>query len=257
MFPYIHIVLPTYGVMAFIGLFTAMLFLYFRKDRYGIEFGDFIKIFISGVIGLLIGSKVLYAVTQIPWLIHNFTVMNLLMLIPQSGYVFYGGLLGTIAGVYIFIRITNCGESQKVYNMITPAIPLFHFFGRIGCYLSGCCYGKPLQSHFDFLGIIRFNRIPTQLFEALFELMMFILCLIAGRKTNVYLLKLYLVCYSIFRFFIEFFRGDDERGFLFVFSTSQWVSAIILISIITSKVRQKRKGFPLTGSAAARSMSAK
>lgn len=245
MFPYIQIVLPSYGVFAFIGFFTALIFLYFRKDKYSVEFSSFIKIFICGAIGLIIGSKILYAVTQIPWLIENFSIMNLIMFVPQSGFVFYGGLLGTIAGVKIYIKKSKYETPENIFNMLTPAIPLFHFFGRIGCYLAGCCYGRPLHSHFDLLGI-RFNRVPTQLIEALYELILFVVCLIVGRKQKTDLLRLYLFCYGCFRFIIEFFRGDTVRGFLFGLSTSQWVSIAIVLFLIADQIRRKKQNLAPT-----------
>ena len=91
MYPYIHITLPSYGVLAFVGGFFAMVFLFFRLEKYNVEFVEFLKMFIISVIGGVIGSKLLFAITQIPWLIEHFSLQNLILLIPQSGYVYYGG----------------------------------------------------------------------------------------------------------------------------------------------------------------------
>ena len=240
MYPYIHIIIPSYGLLAFLGFFLCLMLLYLRKDKFEIGFGQFLKMFISGMAGLLIGSKLLYAVTRIPWLIQNFSFMNLLMLIPQSGFVFYGGLIGAICGVRWYVNRSKCCGMITAFNFITPAFPLFHCFGRIGCFMAGCCYGKEMPP-VNMFGVITLDRIPTQLIEAAFELILFVICLIAEKKNkNTSLLKLYLVTYGIFRFCIEFFRGDAVRGFLFGLSTSQWVSMIIELAIIISFIRNKR-----------------
>lgn len=242
MFPYIHIILPSYGVLAFIGFFLALLFLYFRKDKFEIEFNTFLKIFVFGVIGLIIGSKLLFAITRIPWLINNFSLNNAILLIPQSGFVFYGGLLGTICGVWLYTKKSKSCEIKTAFEFIAPALPLFHVFGRIGCFLAGCCYGKELHTPIDVFGMMTLNRLPTQLIEALFELILFAVCLIVDKKkAELSLMKLYLVCYAVFRFIIEFFRGDTIRGIFIWLSTSQWVSLIILISLVVLHIKSKSK----------------
>lgn len=114
MCPYIQITLPSYGVLAFIGAFAALLFLYFRLDRFDIAFTQFLKLVALCAVGCVLGSKLMYALTQIPWLIENFSAKNLLMLIPNSGYVFYGGLLGMILAIYLYAkkaRLTEAGST--------------------------------------------------------------------------------------------------------------------------------------------------
>ena len=97
------------------------------------------------MLGAIVGSKIVFAVTQIPWLIENFSLTNLIMLIPQSGFVFYGGLFGTIFTL-LFMTRRDAILRKKVFNVAVPAMPLFHAFGRVGCFLTGCCYGKELSN---------------------------------------------------------------------------------------------------------------
>ena len=84
MYPYIHLILPSYSVMAFIGGFVTLIYLYFRLEKYQIEFTSFLKIVVLGVIGCLLGSKLLFAVTQIPWLINHFTFEKMATAIPPA-----------------------------------------------------------------------------------------------------------------------------------------------------------------------------
>lgn len=228
MYPYIHIVLPSYTVMAFVGGFFALCLVFFRLEKFQIQFSSFLIMFFFCIIGGIAGSKILFAITQIPWLIENFSAKNLLLLIPQSGFVFYGGLFGVIFTLMIFTR-KDSDLRKRIFRLSVPAMPLFHAFGRIGCFLTGCCYGKDLSSPMV-IGPIELTQIPVQLIEALAEFMLFLIIIIIDKKCkDVDLLRIYLVSYAIIRFADEFLRGDEVRGIYCGISTAQWISIIILV----------------------------
>lgn len=227
MYPYIHIILPSYMVMALIGGFFAVCFIFSRIDKYEILFTDFIKMFLLCMIGGVVGSKVLFAITQIPWLIKHFSIENMILLIPQSGFVFYGGLFGVIFTL-MFLTRNNADMRKKVFEISVPAMPLFHAFGRIGCFLAGCCYGKKLSTPIV-IGTIEFARIPVQIIESMAEFILFIVLFILSKKNrDIDLLRIYLVIYAVIRFADEFLRGDKIRGIYGGVSTAQWISLIIL-----------------------------
>ena len=227
MYPYIHIILPSYMVMALIGGFFAVCFIFSRIDKYEILFTDFIKMFLLCMIGGVVGSKVLFAITQIPWLIKHFSIENMILLIPQSGFVFYGGLFGVIFTL-IFLTRNDADMRKKVFEISVPAMPLFHAFGRIGCFLAGCCYGKKLSTPIV-IGTIEFARIPVQIIESMAEFILFIVLFILSKKNrDIDLLRIYLVIYAVIRFADEFLRGDKIRGIYGGVSTAQWISLIIL-----------------------------
>ena len=148
------------------------------------------------------------------------------------------------------VKITIYIKKKKLqYNIFadiaTIIIPLFHFFGRIGCFLVGCCFG--VESHIGFtfenspLEVANHvHRFPIQLVEATYNLCLFIILynLLKRSKLKGKLLGLYLILYPVGRFIFEFFRGDEYRGFLFGLSTSQIISIILLfigIYILTKK----------------------
>ena len=154
---------------------------------------------------------------------------------------FFGGLVG---GVIIFligykVVIKKRYPESKFINdilIIAPAcITLAHGLGRIGCFFAGCCYGIETDSiwgvkfpHLDH------NVYPTQLYEAIFLILLSgILSLLAFKYKNKYTMPIYLASYGIFRFLIEFIRGDDRGAFLFdLISPSQVFSIIcVLISV--------------------------
>ena len=66
MMPYLYIVIPTYMLMAVIGIFFAVGLTFFRIEKYEVSFSQFVILLIWVVVGLVIGSKLLFALTQIP-----------------------------------------------------------------------------------------------------------------------------------------------------------------------------------------------
>lgn len=236
MYPYIHITLPSYGVMAFIGAFFVIIFTFFRLDKYGIEFTEFIKFFIFSIIGGILGSKFLFVITQLPWFINNLSWKNLIILVLQSGYVYYGGLFGVLFTLWLTTR-KDADKYNQICGLVIPAIPLFHGLGRIGCMMAGCCYGIKLSNHIQ-VGFLEFDRVPVQIIEAAFEICLFVFFVVLEKcKSKLYTLENYLVIYAVFRFVIEFFRGDEVRGvWAGGFSTAQYISLLILLMTIKKKM---------------------
>lgn len=240
MYPYIHIILPSYAVMAFIGCFAALFFAYIQLERFHILFSTFLTMLLACIAGCFIGAKLLFALTQLPELITDFSVEALLMLLPRSGFVFYGGLFGTIFALMLFTR-KNMDLRRRALRMFTPAFPLFHTFGRIGCFLAGCCYGKELSPPVS-LGGLQLRQIPIQLIEAACEFVIFIVLLILDKKREqVDLLRCYLLAYAVIRFTDEFFRGDLVRGIYGGLSTSQWISLLIVLTYLIKWIKGKNE----------------
>ena len=240
MYPYIHVVIPSYQALAATGAFVIIWYMFFRLEKEGIPFPVFLKLLILCVLGGLTGSKILFAITRIPWLISNFSMRNLLMLLPESGFVFYGGLFGIIF-VLLFMTRKDHVMRERVFSLCTPAMPLFHAFGRIGCFMAGCCYGITLSDPVT-IGPFYIIQIPVQLIEALAEFILFGILFFVSRKVKgMKLLWVYLVSYAVIRFGDEFLRGDQIRGIFFGISTAQWISLIILVSFLGKKLLMKRK----------------
>ena len=133
-------------------------------------------------------------------------------------------------------------------DIIAVNIPLFHFFGRIGCFLGGCCFGIPCEFGFVYTinpiaeanGVTRF---PVQLLEAGFNILLFFFLyhLFKIGKYKNKLIYIYLFVYAIGRFFIEYLRGDAYRGIWFIFSTSQIISIIIILLIFIKIFFEKHR----------------
>ena len=120
----------------------------------------------------------------------------------------------------------------EYFDLMMPSIALAQGFGRIGCFLAGCCYGKETSGA---LAITFTNSdfapnnvplIPTQIYSSVLDFVHFLLLLYVAKhkKTDGQVAACYLIFYSIGRFVIEFFRGDIERGSVGILSTSQFIS---------------------------------
>lgn len=239
--PYVEIFnykIAMYGAMIIIGATFAIILACYRKNHYSIKREDILFSSFYAGIGALIGSKILYIFISMPEIIRNWAVytksLKHFLSIIQGGFVFYGGLIGALIGILIYAKSYKINVLH-LFETLTPSIPLFHAFGRIGCFCAGCCYGKPFSPP---LGIC-FNSspvaphhvhlFPVQLFESGLNLLLFIFLFILSAKKRKLgsILGYYIAFYSTIRFILEFYRYDYIRGFLFGISTSQWFSIIL------------------------------
>lgn len=209
-----------------------------RLDK---NFYDFI--IISAVIILcgFLFAKLLYIVTAFP--ITKF--VQIILLIPdhpvksgliETGFVFYGGLFGGLLGYLVGIKIARCGFFDFI-NIFAFIIPYVHAWGRIGCFCAGCCYGIPYEGVFAVHYTHPVSDVPcghgifpVQLTESLllFAFAFTILPFILKNKPAPFFL-IYLLYYSVIRFALEYLRNDAGRGFIGIFSVSQWISIFIFI----------------------------
>lgn len=171
---------------------------------------------------------------------------------PQSftpAMTFFGGLFGGALGFLLIYFLYYEKHNEPIIKgllLIAPCcICTAHGIGRLGCFLAGCCYGLPTDAWYgvQFPGMTG-KVIPTQLFEMIFLLLLaIILGIFAFKKVTVYTLPIYMFSYSIFRFVIEFYRGD-ERGQLPGLSPSQYWCLIMFIGAIVLIYFYNKKIFP-------------
>ena len=162
------------------------------------------------------------------------------------GMTFYGGLLGGVTTFILMYRYFYLRNNPPIFDkilIIAPAsIALGHAFGRIGCYLSGCCYGIETHSSWDiYFPVHDHAYLPTQLIEMTYLFILAaILALLAFKKITPYTFPIYMVSYGVFRFIIEFFRGD-ERGQLAGLSPSQyWCIALVVLAFPVTLFLKKK-----------------
>lgn len=228
----------TYSVMAILGFAAVFIFCIIRCRQTGIDLEDTVCMIALAIFGLVIFALILYWMTRIKDIIrllpYIFTRFSYFRSQIGIGLVFYGGLFGAFVGCIIYGKLLR-KDIRDMLQMTVPCIPLFHFFGRLGCFFGGCCHGIENER----FGIAYTNSVsaingvpylPIQLYEAIGNLIIFIVLLIRDNKARSCYepIGIYAVSYGVMRFVLEFFRGDSIRGHLGALSTSQWISIILI-----------------------------
>lgn len=225
------ITIYTYGFFIFLGALFGYFISQKRAREVGINRQQFSNIFFWTLITGFIGARIAYIIVN--W--QNFINEPFAVLLNRSGFVFYGGIIFGIFAIFLLSKKYKI-KFLKITDIFALAVPLAHGFGRIGCFFYGCCYGLPTQAwlgiNFPFnspAGHLSQKIIPTQIISAGFLFLLFLFLYIMRNKITRLgkLTSYYLLIYGVFRFSIEFFRGDP-RGFYFIFSTSQWLSLLLI-----------------------------
>ncbi len=216
--------ISSYAVFMGLGVATGIgVYLYEARQHHRLgERG--ILIAIGSLIGGTIGAKLL------EWSIHLRFVFDHLHDWPAllSGRTIVGGFIGGTIGVMVTKRLLKITDKRG--NFFAPGIALGVAIGRIGCFLRGCCYGKPttLPWGVDFGDHIA--RHPTQLYESLFMLIMFGMIQHWKKRPNLrpgQLFNWLMIAYFIYRFFVEFIKVEPvSYGGLTVF---QYISVLVLL----------------------------
>lgn len=232
-----------YGLMIIIGFIAGVSVAVIRSKKYSIPKEDIFFASCYAGIGLIVGAKLLYIITVLPKIIEHrkiiFSDFHIFLGLISGGFVFYGGLIGAILGIYIYCRQFHINLLELV-DLLGPSIPLIHAFGRIGCFSAGCCYGIHYDGPFHLVfenspvGLNGVPLFPIQLLESDLNFIAFGVLLIYANKPRRAgkVIGSYLIYYTIARFVLEFFRGDIERGILLGISTSQWISILLLPAAI-------------------------
>jgi len=180
-----------------------------------------------------------------------------------GGFVSFGAFLGLAVSWLIYLKIRKLDILRYMDHMVLFAVPIIIFTVRIGCFMAGCCFGKPSAFHdFEYLLYVTFtNRAgdagnlfpgvalwPVQIWASFYAILIFlILYWVEGRnKFKGQIIVTFFFVYSLFRFNMEFFRGDISRGVYLdqTISTGQVASAIIfMLSIVFWFIF--KKNFPL------------
>ncbi len=219
-----------YGIWIAVGLLTCfgVLFAFSKKRGLARNLVDFI--FYAGVVSIAIGF-VSAAVFQG---VYNYIEDPTKGFSLTGGITFIGGLIG---GVIVFLLAffifgKKYGKLQEIIEIAPSCILIAHAFGRVGCFFAGCCYGKVTDSVFgmQFPGLPS-PVFPTNLYEAIFLFIMFGVCTyLYLTKKSKHNLAIYLISYGVFRFLIEFLRGDHRGDFVGSLSPSQFWSIFMVIA---------------------------
>jgi phosphatidylglycerol---prolipoprotein diacylglyceryl transferase len=223
----------TYGVLLAAAYLLGLQLAIVRARARGLDHTRVLDLGIYIIISALVGAKLLLLVTDFKTFTSD---PRELLTLLRSGGVFYGGLILAVGVALVYIRRLGL-PLWTTCDVFAPGIALGHVVGRFGCFFAGCCYGKPtslpwgitFRDTFAAANVgtpLNVSLHPTQLYEAGAEAIILLLLLGTEKKGRPFAGRtfwLYMLVYAVSRFVIEFYRGD-ERGTVFMFSTSQFIS---------------------------------
>lgn len=220
-----------YGVMIAVGILTAFWMSMYRAKKQGLDEDALFNMGIVGIIGGLVGAKLLYYITELPAIAKDPSVLWRL----SEGFVVYGGLIGGFLTPLVYAGIKKY-PFWRYLDIAVAGVAAAQGFGRIGCFLAGCCYGRQTDACWGVvfpeggLAPSGVALIPTQLISGAGDFLIAAVLILAGRKLKKEgeVSGLYLILYSAGRFAVEFLR-DDPRGTVGFLSTSQFIAVFTLI----------------------------
>lgn len=236
------ITIRTYGFLLAVGVLSAVFILHRMSKKEGFPPETVSNLAFFSILSGLIGAKLFLLVTEFGYYMKH--PADLKYLITSAG-TFYGGLIFGVLFAAWYIRKHRL-DFRRLVDIAGPAIALAHFFGRLGCFSAGCCWGREAEncslavqfSHADIeTGVpLHTPLYPTQLIESLLNLLNFVFLILFYKKKKFagQVFALYIFNYSLIRFAVEFFRGDSDRGYVFGSMNEPFTSLSVpqLISII-------------------------
>ena len=234
-----------YGVMMAAGFFAGLLNWVWLGKNTRRDFNYCSDLLFWIMVSGIAGARLAHVFANLPYFLK---APWKIFYLHQGGLIYYGGFLGAGVAIVIFSRAKK-DKLLALFDFVITAVPLAHVFGRIGCFLNGCCYGilcnnslgvvypKRTQPWYDQVVaslVSRFdNALPVhavQLYESLFNLVLyfFIIWIYRRRRGDGYVLVFYLLAYPVARFSLEFLRGD-VRMMAFGLSVAQVVSITLFV----------------------------
>lgn len=211
------------------------------------------------IIGAILGARILYVVTY--WkesfadepFYEVFKVWN-------GGLVYYGGLIGAALGCILYSALKKI-SLWKLADALAPSIALGYVFGRMGCFLNGCCYGRacdlPWAVHYPADNPLHPPTTPvhpTQIYDSLLSLVLYLglAWLYRRKKFDGQIFAAYLMCYAVTRSIVESFRGDYDVAHIHTtlhLTPAQLVSIGIFVAGAVLFAVQFRRRLPLKAEA--------
>ena len=231
-----------YGVLLAAAYLLGLQYAVSRAKARGVDPNRVMDLGIWIIISALAGAKLLLLVVDFDTFSRS---PGELLTLLRSGGVFYGGLIAAVAVALWYLRRHRM-PMWTVTDVFAPGIALGHVIGRMGCLFAGCCFGRPtdvawaITFHSEYAAQnvgtpLNVPLHPTQLYEAGAELLILLFLLATERKGRTFPGRTfwgYMLLYGVSRFIIEFYRGDT-RGTVGMFSTSQFLSLLIVpLSIV-------------------------
>lgn len=236
-----------YGLMIGIGVLFGIWVGTLRAKKYGANPDYVMNIALWALLWGFFGAKLLFILVNLQEFTHNPWLV-----FSSEGFVVYGGIIAGILSSVLYCRKKKI-DFLFYFDILIPSVSLTQGFGRIGCLLAGCCYGCPTDAWYGIVfptGSIApagIRLFPSQIVSSAGDFLIAIILIVFYKR-----LKfrgdcgaLYLLLYGIGRFVIEYFRSDC-RGTVGPFSTSQFISLLMILGSLISFWFNRRNGVART-----------
>jgi phosphatidylglycerol:prolipoprotein diacylglycerol transferase len=243
----------TYGFFVAVGFAVGILTAVKVGKTQGVPSQQVMDMAFVMIVWAIIGSRLFYVLINFSYYkAHPLDIIK----IWQGGLVFSGGLVATAAAMWWYLRRHRLAF-WSTGDLWAPSLALGQAIGRFGCFMAGCCYGRPTGSSWGVIfthpqsrAPLNIPLYPTQVFEAVSGFSVFlVLIFLHGKKTfqgQVFLW--YLILHSTARLFVERFRGD-ERGLIpgtemtatQLLATLILVGSVVVLLILRSRWERKHK----------------
>lgn len=243
LFKFGFIQIYSYGLMLVFAFWISVFLLTRRAPALNVTNDFFWNLFLVILSAGILGARLAYIALNLRFFLDNPQEVFMLW---HGGLVWYGGFLGGMLSGSIYLKRKKM-PLLKTMDLIMPYVALAQSIGRIGCFLNGCCYGRPSEWGIYFPAHNE-KLIPAQLFSSFGLLIIFIvLRLLQGRpRRQGFILVCYLIAVSLERFIMEFLRGDSPRNFggltIFqVISIAVFLSGLFLWNTILKSAKKTRE----------------
>jgi len=210
----------SYGFMLALSFFVGILLAGRRAERRGVSRDIVQDLSIILIILAVIGSRVLYILTHRD---HYHSIIDIIAL-WQGGATYYGGLVLALLGAVLYLRRKGV-SFLKVADICAPSVALGIFLTRIGCFLSGCCFGSPTGCAFGVsfppdspAGFLFPGSAvhPTQLYSSFYGIVIFVILILFDRRRSHdgFAFALLCILYGAARFTVDFFRYYDASAMM-------------------------------------------
>lgn len=222
-----------YGFFLALGFVVGLILAVLKTQKEGVPFEHVANLFFYTVLSAILGSRLLFILVNVDLYRQNPLQM---FKIWEGGLVFYGGLILAVAVSMGYMRWHRL-PVWKLADLFSPSIAIGLFFGRLGCFFAGCCYGKETSLPWgvvftdpNSLAPLHAFLHPVQLYEAGGNLALFFFLKWREKKKafDGEIFWLLILLYAMIRFFVEMMRGDP-RGSVFygLLSTSQGIGIFL------------------------------
>lgn len=251
MFPVIHLAegleIPSFFLVISLVICVGLFWVVRRGDKYSLPRKNILDLSLLLMVSSLLGARLMHIIYEnFSYYMENpFKVFYLW----EGGFVFYGGMILAFFATILYLRLIRTSQPGLYYDAFAPVLSFAYGFGRIGCFLAGCCFGSAC----DYPWAVNLRH-PTQLYALFWEIGAIMILLgiekIELRQRPVFLRRqgdifiLWLALHAVGRMLMESFRDDFRGENIFGFSVSTVLSFVLLIIAVALLSGIGRKSQP-------------